>query len=235
MSFNTALHPQSNGIILFNGEVIIIYYDGVKFNLKGNTAIPNRTVNGRVFLTTHRVIFTSKKKDALKSFSMPFHVMRNLGLEQPAFGANYIKGDVIAEPNSGWTGQAKFTMSFYNGGAIEFGKAMLEAGRLQSAYRNTIPTSYNSQYDNPYQPPSNQFTGSRQDYRWAPYDKFPDAPPDYDIYMAQNPPPYPGVNGMVPQQNAYQNASAPHDIYVPETQPPAYNSLSQPVEEKKKN
>jgi hypothetical protein len=30
---------------------------------------------------------------------MPFFTLRELELEQPVFGANYIKGKVIAEPN----------------------------------------------------------------------------------------------------------------------------------------
>jgi len=44
------------------------------------------------------VIFNSKDiKDTLQSFSMPFFTMHGLELEQPVFGANYIKGKVRAE------------------------------------------------------------------------------------------------------------------------------------------
>jgi len=44
------------------------------------------------------VIFNSKDvKDTLQSFSMPFFTMHGLELEQPVFGANYIKGRVRAE------------------------------------------------------------------------------------------------------------------------------------------
>jgi WW domain-binding protein 2 len=46
------------------------------------------------------VIFNNKdSKDALQSFSMPFFTLRELELEQPVFGANYIKGRVKAEAN----------------------------------------------------------------------------------------------------------------------------------------
>jgi len=46
-----------------------------------------------------QVIFNSKDvKDTLQSFSMPFFSMHGLELEQPVFGANYIKGKVRAEP-----------------------------------------------------------------------------------------------------------------------------------------
>ena len=44
------------------------------------------------------MIFNSKDvKDTLQSFSMPFFTMHGLELEQPVFGANYIKGRVRAE------------------------------------------------------------------------------------------------------------------------------------------
>jgi len=45
-----------------------------------------------------QVIFNNKDlKDTLQSFSMPFFTMHGLELEQPVFGANYIKGRVRAE------------------------------------------------------------------------------------------------------------------------------------------
>ena len=48
---------------------------------------------GRLYLTTHRMVFNNKnQKDGMKSFSFPFVAIRNVELEQPVFGANYIKG-----------------------------------------------------------------------------------------------------------------------------------------------
>ena len=48
---------------------------------------------------TTQVIFTNKDaKDTLQSFAMPFYTMKGLELEQPVFGANYIKGNVKPEP-----------------------------------------------------------------------------------------------------------------------------------------
>ena len=45
------------------------------------------------------MIFTNKNgKDMLQSFSISFMSMRELELEQPVFGANYIKGKMKAEP-----------------------------------------------------------------------------------------------------------------------------------------
>lgn len=51
-------------------------------------------------------------------------------LEQPVFGANYIKGKVRAQPNGNWMGEAKFKLLFKHGGAIDFGQAMLKAAHL---------------------------------------------------------------------------------------------------------
>lgn len=55
--------------------------------------------------------------------------MRQVELEQPVFGANYIKGKVLAEPNGNWVGSADFKLWFFSGGAIEFGQAMVRTGK----------------------------------------------------------------------------------------------------------
>ena len=47
----------------------------------------------------------SKGNDALKSFAMGFLSMKGVELEQPIFGANYLKGIVVAEPTGKWTGE----------------------------------------------------------------------------------------------------------------------------------
>lgn len=51
-------------------------------------------------------------------------------IEQPVFGANYIKGKVRAQPNGNWMGEAKFKLTFKHGGAIEFGQSMLKAAHF---------------------------------------------------------------------------------------------------------
>ena len=58
--------------------------------------------SGRLYLTTHRMIFNNKKEDLLKSFSFPFVALRDVELEQPIFGANYIKGKVLAQSDGGF-------------------------------------------------------------------------------------------------------------------------------------
>lgn len=74
------------------------------------------------------MIFTSKSmKGSLKSFSAPFYSMHDLKLEQPIFGANYIKGQV----NDAQTNNAVvFKLKFNSGGAIEYGQALQNAARV---------------------------------------------------------------------------------------------------------
>jgi hypothetical protein len=55
---------------------------------------------GKVFVTTHRMIFLSNdQRDNLLSFAVAFMYMKNLSVEQPMFGANYISGIAAAHPN----------------------------------------------------------------------------------------------------------------------------------------
>ena len=80
---------------------ILIYYDGVEISLEPQLSVPLMRGNkkGRIYLTSHRVVFVNKNQnDVFQSFSMPFMCMRNLDIEQPVFGANYIKGEIKAEP-----------------------------------------------------------------------------------------------------------------------------------------
>lgn len=55
---------------------------------------------GKVFVTTHRMIFLSDdQRDNLLSFAVAFMYMKNLHVEQPIFGSNYISGIAGAHPN----------------------------------------------------------------------------------------------------------------------------------------
>lgn len=106
------------------------------------------TKNGSIYLTTHRMIFNAKKlEDAMKSFSFPFICLTDVDVEQPLFGANYIKGKVRSQENGNFVGEAKFKLLFKGGGAIDFAQAMLRAAHMakQNAHNAAPP---------PYTPPS---------------------------------------------------------------------------------
>lgn len=54
----------------------------------------------------------------MKSFSFPFICLTDVEVEQPLFGANYIRGKVRAQENGNFVGEAKFKLLFKSGGAI---------------------------------------------------------------------------------------------------------------------
>jgi hypothetical protein len=61
---------------------------------------------------------------------MPFHCLRSVKLEQPVFGANYLRGNAIAQPAGNWQGEVIWKLSFYKGGCIDFGQALLKAADI---------------------------------------------------------------------------------------------------------
>ena len=55
---------------------------------------------GKVFVTTHRMVFLSDdQRDNLLSFAIAFMYIKDLRVEQPIFGANYIEGIAGSHPN----------------------------------------------------------------------------------------------------------------------------------------
>jgi len=213
MTLNTA-HVQGGGVLIFNTERILIYYDGVEMGFEMQNGLPHfkGKKNGRIYLTTHRVIFTNKDaKDTLQSFSMPFFTMKELELEQPVFGANYIKGKVKAESGGNWEGEGRFKMWFNKGGAIEFGQAMLHAGKLASRYAPPQPPVYSPPTAGYYMaPPPAYAPPTGPAYAFVPYQTFPSAPPANSVYMYEAPPPYPGID---PSLTPY-SATGPPPAYI---------------------
>lgn len=61
---------------------------------------------------------------------MPLHCMRKVTLEQPIFGANYLKGVALAQPGGNWQGEVTWKLTFNNGGCIDFGQALLKAADM---------------------------------------------------------------------------------------------------------
>uniref|UniRef100_A0A5F8GNW2 WBP2 N-terminal like n=1 Tax=Monodelphis domestica TaxID=13616 RepID=A0A5F8GNW2_MONDO len=169
-----------------------MHYEDVELSFSNMSETPSLlkgSRKGSLYLTQYRVIFVAARnvKDALVSFMMPFNLMRDYSVEQPTFGANYLKGTISAAsdgtpcprlpwlppppppggllkvflglpevplplpgqpvpyelPGSrsspsplpracalsslgGWGGQATFKLIFRSGGAIEFGRLMMD-------------------------------------------------------------------------------------------------------------
>ncbi|KAH0998881.1 WW domain-binding protein 2-like [Dendroctonus ponderosae] len=209
MSLNTA--HINGGVLIHSGEQIILFSDNVHVEWSGQDASAFKSKkSGRIFLTTHRIIFnSSSQSDEMQSFSFPFITLSEVEIEQPVFGANYIKGKVRAQPNGNWVGEAKFKITFKHGGAIEFGQALLRVAQYatRGAMNNEPP---------PYEPPQPQWYAAPPPayapppqgyYGWVPpTNVFPQHPPTDAVFMTDVPPPYPGIypggqpNGYGPGQ-----------------------------------
>jgi hypothetical protein len=77
-----------------------------------------------------QTVFSDASFQILSLFLVPLETWMKVDLGQPVFAANFIKGSVKAQPNGGWAGEATFKLHFKHGGAIDFGRAMLEAARM---------------------------------------------------------------------------------------------------------
>ncbi|KAF7996578.1 hypothetical protein HCN44_002224 [Aphidius gifuensis] len=209
MSLNTA--HANDGVLLHNGECILLFCDNVTMEFHGQEQLDFLgQKKGRIYLTTHRMIFNAKdKKERMQSFSFPFVTLSDTELEQPMFGANYIKGKCCSQPNGNWTGECKYKLHFKSGGAVEFGQAMLRAAAM--AQRNgpgyDAPPPYQPPSSNWYAAPPPAYQAAPQGYYgWMPpTHAFPASPPVNSVYMTDSPPPYPGINsayvsGGNPQQ-----------------------------------
>jgi len=204
MSINTA-HHNSGGVLLHAGESILLFCDNVTMSFSGgqSSSVPELNKGdkvGRLYLTTHRKIFINKKQqESLKSFSFPFVALKDVELEQPIFGANYIKGKVLAQPNGNFQGEVKFKLHFKSGGAIDFGQAMLRAAQMASRhFVGDSPPPYTAPSGPWYEAPPPAYTANPNGYMgWVPpTNVFTDQPAPNSVYMTDAPPPYPGITGQ---------------------------------------
>uniref|UniRef100_A0A5K3FA53 GRAM domain-containing protein n=1 Tax=Mesocestoides corti TaxID=53468 RepID=A0A5K3FA53_MESCO len=152
----------------------------------------------------------------LTSLSMPFIYMKRVAITQPTFGPNHIEGYV--NPESGqWQGELPFKLIFSHGGAIEFGKCLLELGsrasKLQSSYKVPSAPPACDIYACPPPAYSPFVNDAYYNSFMQPHPSFAPPPADY-LYQTNAPPPYPGA---VPPP--YTSASGP---------PPAYGGTAPP-------
>ena len=173
MALNTA--HASGGVLIHAGECILLFSDNVQMEFAGQDAREFKgEKRGRLYLTTHRMIFNNKKTDdPMQSFSFPFVTLKDVELEQPIFGANYIKGKVRAQPGGNFTGEAKFKLHFKSGGAIDFGQAMLKAATLASrnyqGHQGDLPPPYTPPTSGWYAAPPPAYSANPAGYGgWVP-------------------------------------------------------------------
>lgn len=192
------------------------------FEANPNPVFDKKTLNGSLYLTTHRVIFMNNNAGNLRSFNMPFFCMRNVKLEQPIFGANYMKGTALAQEGGNFQGDVIWKMTFPKGGCIEFGQALLRAtdmGKFNILLFNFYLTCFLASHARPFNaPPPYTANGGNYSYSAPPVytpnnpefqraaNTFREQPPD--VYIYDTPPPYSGIYPTLnPQQNGPNNAA----------------------------
>lgn len=229
MSLNISHSQDGQGVVIYNGELILIYEKEVNLVFeKHNDAVFKGGKKGKLYLTSHRVIFVNKdQKDRMLSFAMPFHCLRSVKLEQPVFGANYLKGTVLAQPGGNWEGEVVFKLTFNRGGCIDFGQAMLHANELASRFQQyAAPPPYFAPPPAYYPAPPAYYTQQQGQPIYGfqpPTQAFPDYPQPGGVFMYDAPPPYTGIG---PNAAPYPNLAASPDaqtLYGASSRPAARN------------
>ncbi|GMT36201.1 hypothetical protein PFISCL1PPCAC_27498, partial [Pristionchus fissidentatus] len=214
MSLNNSTTPDGRGVLVYNGEVILLYTKNVVMSFDSNSQPSFKgKKEGALYLTSHRIIFASLSSGGpFRSFAMPFFGLQEVKLEQPLMGSNYLKGHIQALPGGNFDGEVKWRLSFPKGGCIDFGTALLQAVNMAArqrptnappSYYPTMPATYVAAPANYYKPQSGPYYGFV-----APTHVFPDRPADGNVYVYDQPPPYPGI-APVPAYNDGQGGSAP--------------------------
>ncbi|XP_055384051.1 postacrosomal sheath WW domain-binding protein isoform X1 [Condylostylus longicornis] len=241
MSLNTA--HANNGVLIHSGEYILLFSDKITIEFIGqDSPVFKGSKDGRIYLTSHRMIFNAKNQsESMQSFSFPFVTLNDVELEQPVFGANYIKGKCRSQPNGNWTGEVKFKLYFKGGGAIDFGQALRRAAKTaQSNMHNDAPPPYTPPSGPWHEAPLPAYQPPPGYYGWLPNNEnFNQGPPPNSVFMSDNPPPYPGLatpgqgqaqgfaGGFVQPQQGYPGAPPPYGG-APQGGYPGYPNGPQP-------
>jgi len=249
MSINTAHAAGGHGVIIYNSERILIFYDSCELLTNAEIGVHPQLIGckkGSVYLTSHRVIFINKSQtDQLQSLSMPFIKMRRVEVMKPIFGGNYITGNLLIDTCTNETGYSfdktldvHWSLTLKNGGNFEFGEALREAGKR--AFKNTTtfsmpPAPEFGSYFSPPDPkhysqaPPETYASIYQDPYYSsfvPQHASFGTPPKNEVFLMNALPPYPGMQEGPPQYEqqdpATNNSSQdPHQIHP--SAPPAYD------------
>lgn len=219
----------SNGRLVLQGDYIVHHQSDVTFQLEGDRIPSNLkgTFKGDMFMSNNMLIFVNKSSNGYRSFAMDFESVRNTEVKQPIFGANYLKGFVIAEPNGGWEGNANFNIQFPKGGCIDFAemlqKTVKTSLRNRAAGVRPVPPMQPNGFMPPqgggypgYPPPPMGYApppGGGYPPQGYPPQGYPGAPPPVGYY----PPPQESLyvyQGNGPPQGQGQSSGAPPPPYA---------------------
>ncbi|XP_061080080.1 postacrosomal sheath WW domain-binding protein isoform X2 [Conger conger] len=209
-------HSQNGGVLINNGESVLRECKNVELSFTdftSKTDLLKGTKKGSVYLTPYRMLFVSTNaRDGLGSFMFPYYLMKGCSIEQPVFGANFIKGAISAEAGGGWEGKANFKMSFPSGGAIELGQHLFKLATNASR----APPAQNGGPSFGYPSP-----GAMNGYGPAAPQNYPYAPPHQNGFYPAPPAPQGNFGYPYPTASAGMYPTAPMaPAYMPP--PPPY-------------
>ncbi|UJR23423.1 hypothetical protein I4U23_026428 [Adineta vaga] len=251
MSINQA-HYQG-GLLLYQGEQIVNHSKNVTLTFDDASRQSGEVFRGKhkgkVFVTTHRMVFLSDdQRDNLLSFAIAFMYMKNLHVEQPIFGANYISGIAAAHPNGGFQGEVKFQLTYSSGGAIDASKALREVNSIFHRQNQAAPPSYGMAAENLYEPPPPSYQAANNHFAETTMYVSPAQAPYEGVYQRQPTglpkaeyipqyPEMPSAPVQYPPQPAYQNNTYGGQMYVPQypQMPPSYDQSQHDKDQKKRD
>lgn len=222
MSINQA-HYQG-GLLLYQGEHIINHSKNVTLTFDDksgqNGDIFRGKHKGKVFVTTHRMIFLNEdQRDHLLSFAVSFMYMKDLRVEQPLLSANYIAGVVAAHPNGGFHGEVNFQLTYSSGGAIDSSAALRHVNSIFHQRQETEPPLYAMAAADLYEPPPPSYQvaqGFNNNFAGTNMYVSPAQAPYVGVYQRQSTGlPQPEFIPQYPE-TAYQANGANGHMYVPQ-------------------
>lgn len=208
MSINTA-HVGESGVLLYADEKILLFSDNVTIEFPGQIDPVLRDAKfGNIYLTTHRMIFTTKMTDhPLKSFSFPFVCLNRIQVNQPIFGASNVSGTVIAQSNGNFIGYATFKLTFQS--VVTFGQALKHAVMLvQQSNRASGPPAYIPLGNNWTESNSTEYLLD-DNIPWFPHTVSPITPHPRTVFIHNTPSPFWGILQSMPRQSSLPIPSAP--------------------------
>ncbi|ORX59777.1 hypothetical protein DM01DRAFT_151005 [Hesseltinella vesiculosa] len=130
MSINwVTLHPDGRTPVPLPQEKMFFTQDKVSLVLDctqpnvypGHGTSAKWAAHGEVTISNQRVMFIAQPSTPqFQSLNVPILKFKNWKLNQPWFGANNIQGTVIPVPGGGMETHGQLTLTFQEGGAIEF-------------------------------------------------------------------------------------------------------------------
>ncbi|ESN91156.1 hypothetical protein HELRODRAFT_182232 [Helobdella robusta] len=190
MAVNAAHNESKKKVVIYRDEMIVLYYKEVKLQFdKTKNEFFKNPKTGKLFLTTHRLIFLNERKsDKMISLTMPYLNLKHLDMKQPIFGNNYIVG-VIKPDNEDevWSVSEEFRITINKGGTYELFRMIMDFKRDVAKQAKSDP----QENDQPPSPPANK--GPTDIFMF--YNKYtlPEKERGNLLEMSDQPAPYPSV------------------------------------------